>query len=100
MVDPGSPWPVMALDREQNMPTENQTARDGDTPNANLGVGGSYPDRILDERQCREITSLGKTTRWKLMRAGLFPKKVALTPHRSGWRLSAVLAWLKSREAA
>ena len=57
-------------------------------------------DRIIGEPECAEFTDLSRTTRWRLMRQGLFPKKVLLSPNRRGWKLSAVRKWLETREAA
>ena len=74
------------------MSLEHSLARDGATPQA--------PDRIVGERECGELTNLSRTTRWRLMRAGGFPTKVSLSPNRSGWTLSSVIAWLDEREAA
>ena len=74
----------------------------GDTPSGETAADRLDPDGIIGEAACRKITDLGKATRWRLMRQGLFPKKIKLTPTgtRSGWRVSAVLEWLEAREAA
>ena len=74
------------------MSIEHSPARDGTTPQA--------PDRIVGERECGELTDLSRTTRWRLMRSGLFPAKVSLSPNRAGWKLSAILEWLKALKAA
>ena len=58
------------------------------------------PERIIDERECERITSLSRTTRWRLMRSGHFPAKVVLSPNRTGWHFSDVARWLETREAA
>ena len=58
------------------------------------------PDRIINEPECEETTNLSRSTRWRLMRKGHFPKKVRLSTNRTGWRLSEVLEWLAEREAA
>ena len=57
-------------------------------------------DRIINEVECERITSLSRTTRWRLERRGLFPKKFKISPNRAGWRLSEVLAWMRERQAA
>ena len=57
-------------------------------------------DRIIGERECSQITNLSRTTRWRLMRKGQFPKKLTLSPNRTGWKLSSILDWLAQREAA
>lgn len=56
-------------------------------------------DRIVDEPECELLTSLSRTTRWRLMRKGKFPKKKKLSPNRTGWMLSEILGWLRAREA-
>ena len=63
-------------------------------------AGDVAPDRIIGERECREITDLSRTSRWRLMGRSEFPKKVRLSPNRSGWKLSAILEWMEAREAA
>ena len=71
------------------MSLEHSTARDG-----------SVPDRIVGGRECGELTDLSRSTRWRLMRRGLFPAKVSLSPNRTGWKLSAIIKWLEARGAA
>ena len=73
------------------MSLEHSPARDGSTPQA--------PDRIIGEPECAAITNLSRTTRWRLMRKGLFPAKVKLSPNRSGWKLRLVQSWIEAREA-
>ena len=63
-------------------------------------AGNAITDRIIGEPECREITNLSRTSRWRLIRAGEFPKKITLSPNRTGWRLSQVMAWLAERETA
>ena len=65
---------------------------------AHAGIEGI--DRIIGEPECRQITDLSRTTRWRLMQAGKFPKKFRISPNRTGWMLSAVLSWLAQRQAA
>ena len=60
----------------------------------------SRRDRILRDEEVRSRTGLSRTTRWRLIRDGKFPKPVKLTEHAIGWRESAIEAWLASREAA
>ena len=63
-------------------------------------AGNEAIDRIIGERECRQITDLSRTTRWRLMRAGKFSKKFRISPNRKGWMLSSVLSWLAQRQAA
>ena len=86
------------------MSLEHSPARDGSSPAGRAKGEGSNQapsavDRIVGESECRQITNLSRTTRWRLMRNNLFPKKVSLSPNRRGWKISAVLAWLAEREA-
>ncbi len=53
--------------------------------------------RYLREPQICELTGLSKTTRWRLERAGKFPKKRQLSPNAVGWIEAEVQAWLSSR---
>lgn len=55
-------------------------------------------DRIVGEIECRQLTDLSRTSRWRLMRRGQFPKKIRLSANRTGWHLSSILAWLDERE--
>ena len=61
--------------------------------------GDSAPDRIVGERECGELTDLSRSTRWRLMRRGLFPAKVCLSPNRAGWKLSTIIEWLDAHQA-
>jgi prophage regulatory protein len=60
----------------------------------------SERDRILRDQEVGNRTGLSRTTRWRLIRDGKFPKPIKLTEHAIGWRESAIEAWLESREAA
>lgn len=57
----------------------------------------STVDRILRLPQVREMTGLGTTSIYGLIRTGNFPAQLKLTPRASGWLESQVLAWVKSR---
>ena len=57
------------------------------------------PVAILDEEKVHAVTSLSKTTRWRMERRGEFPKRVRLSPGRIGWRLADIEAWISSRAA-
>jgi prophage regulatory protein len=62
-------------------------------------TGNALTDRIIGEPECREITNLSRTSRWRLMQRDQFPKKIKLSPNRTGWKLSSVITWLAEREA-
>jgi len=44
------------------------------------------------------MTALSKSTIYRLMSAGDFPKSIKLTPYCIVWRKSAVQEWIKQRE--
>ena len=54
-------------------------------------------DRVLRDPQVFEITKLSKSTRWRLEKAGLFPKKIRLSPNAVGWLESDIRLWLEQR---
>ena len=57
------------------------------------------PNKIINEHQCRAITTLSRSTRWRMMRRHQFPAKVRLSENRTGWKLSEILEWLSQRES-
>ncbi len=63
------------------------------------GRNATTPIAILDEAQVRSLTSLSRTTRWRLERRGEFPQHVRLSPGRVGWRQGDIEAWIGSRAA-
>ena len=70
-------------------------------PQNNNFIGESgHLDRFVGEKECHQITSLSRITRWRLIKQGLFPPKIRLSPNRTAWRLSSILAWMDAREAA
>ena len=77
------------------------TSHQGKEPaaQANIFIGeGAYIDRFIGEKQCHQITNLSRITRWRLIKQGLFPPKVRISPNRTAWRLSAILEWMNARE--
>ncbi len=64
-------------------------------------------DRFIRERECRTITGLSRTTRWRLERKGEFPKRKKISPNGVAWLLTEIQSWqanctsdLGGREAA
>lgn len=57
-------------------------------------------DRFVREPECKLITGLSRTTRWRLERQGKFPTRRNLSENAVGWRLSAIEQWLAERETA
>lgn len=53
-------------------------------------------DRFMRERDVLEVTSLSRTTLWRLMKNGQFPIAVRISPGRVGWRESTIITWLEN----
>jgi len=57
-------------------------------------------DRILRPREVTEVTGLSRTTIWRGVNAGTFPKPVRLTASTIGWCQTDLAHWLAERRAA
>lgn len=57
-------------------------------------------DRIVRLPEVVSITGLGRGSIYRLMKLGKFPKQVKLSERASGWRESALHAWVESRKEA
>jgi len=57
-------------------------------------------DPILRKPEVLRVTGLSKTQLHRFIRAGKFPQAVKLGKRASGWRRSAVAAWLESLPCA
>lgn len=58
----------------------------------------STPDRIIRERECKELTGLSRTRRYELEQLGKFPRRVKLSSSAVGWKLSDIYRWIESRQ--
>jgi prophage regulatory protein len=56
-------------------------------------------DRIVRERERREITGVPTSSWYDLQKRGLAPKPVPLGPAARGWLLSELAAWVDQRRA-
>lgn len=54
------------------------------------------PDRILRLKSVLERTGLSRSTMYRKIQAGSFPRNVQLSTRCTGWRESAVAEWLKN----
>lgn len=54
---------------------------------------------IVRPNQQHFITGISKATAYRLMAAGLFPKRIKLTSFISGWQRSDLEAWVAERAA-
>ncbi|PWI33074.1 transcriptional regulator [Vibrio albus] len=53
-------------------------------------------DRLIRERECKEITGLSRQTRWRMEKEGKFPSRIQLSERAIAWRLSEVLQWVNN----
>jgi len=54
------------------------------------------PDRFLRLKTVLERTGLSRSTMYRKMQNGTFPKNVQLSIRCTGWRESAINEWLKN----
>ena len=56
----------------------------------------SRPRRMLNERQVLEIIPVSRTTLFRMMKTGRFPKATYISPNRRCWFESEVVAWQRA----
>ena len=56
--------------------------------------------RLLRLPQVLRMVGLSKSTVYRLIKEGLFPKPVAIGPRSVGWPRRVVVAWIKKRPPA
>jgi prophage regulatory protein len=68
---------------------------DDGTAAADAGGGAvkSRPRRMLNEKQVLEIVPVGRTTLYRMAKAGRFPKSTYITPNRRVWFEDEIIAW-------
>lgn len=54
------------------------------------------PDRILRLKSVLDRTGLSRSTMYRKMQSGTFPKNVQISARCTGWRESAVDAWMRN----
>lgn len=57
-------------------------------------------EKAISFPEVHEITSLSRTTIWRMENVGTFPARFLLSPGRVGWPKSKVLEWVAAREKA
>jgi len=55
--------------------------------------------RFLRPRQVLEMIGVSRTTLWRMVRAGHFPRPVCITERNRGYLLKSVEAWMRARAA-
>ena len=53
------------------------------------------PDRILRIKSVLALTGLSRSTLYRKIEAGSFPKQINIAERCSGWRQSAVREWMQ-----
>ena len=53
--------------------------------------------RFLRPRQVLEMIGVSRTTLWRMVRAGHFPRPVCITERNRGYLLTSVEAWMRAR---
>jgi prophage regulatory protein len=51
------------------------------------------PRRMLNEKQVLEIVPVGRTTLYRMEKAGRFPKSTYISPNRRVWFADEISAW-------
>ncbi|ELO0987941.1 AlpA family phage regulatory protein [Citrobacter freundii] len=70
------------------------------TPEARLKILRNYGeqgDRLVRERERQRITSISRSTAWKLEQVDKFPQRKSIGLKSCGWLLSDLLCWINER---
>jgi prophage regulatory protein len=59
----------------------------------NDGPDRSGPRRMLSEKQVLEIVPVGRTTLYRMEKAGRFPRSTYISPNRRVWFEDEIVAW-------
>ena len=54
------------------------------------------PDRILRIKTVLQRTGLSRSTMYRKMQAGTFPRNIQISTRCAGWRESAVNEWMRN----
>ena len=54
------------------------------------------PDRILRIKSVLDRTGLSRSTLYRKVQNGSFPRQIAISTRCAGWRESAVNAWMRN----
>ncbi|EFC6021205.1 AlpA family phage regulatory protein, partial [Escherichia coli] len=54
-------------------------------------------DRLVREKERKEITSISRSQAWKLEREGNYPPRKTIGKKSCGWLLSDLLWWIQTR---
>jgi len=59
----------------------------------------SNPDRIIRLKTVLDRTGLKRSTLYRKIKAGTFPRQLSISIHGAGWRESAVNRWIADPSA-
>jgi len=68
----------------------------GHPSNASHARKCDTPDRIMRLATVLERTGLSRSTMYRKMQNGTFPRNVQISTRCAGWRESAIVEWLKN----
>ncbi len=54
-------------------------------------------DRLIREEECRQLTGLSRSTRWRLEVDGAFPRRRRISTNSVGWLESELREWIDAR---
>ena len=57
-------------------------------------------DKLLRRREVERITGVGRSSIYRLMQSGGFPRPVKVGPAAVRWKESDIIAWVESRPEA
>jgi len=58
---------------------------------------GQSPAALIDRRAVEEATTLSRSTLYRLIARGHFPRPVSISANRRAWRVAEVEEWLRTR---
>ena len=68
-------------------------------PGKDAAVEGRWAVQFIRPRQVLEMIGVSRTTLWRMVQAGTFPRPVRITERNCGFVLDNVEAWMKARAA-
>jgi len=58
------------------------------------------PDRLIQRDEVEHLTGLSRSSIYRLVNTGFFPRPVRLGKRTRAWNEAAVRAWIREREVA
>ncbi len=57
-------------------------------------------DRIILEKERKQMTGISRTTAWRMEQKGQFPKRRKVSDGLVGWLESELISWIENRQVA